>query len=162
MSSGSNRRDLIAKLEQECIDLLARLKRLTESVPIQSLYEKPPNAATSVAESIVRSAAVLEQAFGGLTTNLWDDPHEWTLPETLSTTELITEYLGEVNEARIRAFASLVDDSALAKYIALPSGEQASIQALLVKAVKAAQNFEQRATETYEMLFIDGAPRFII
>lgn len=162
MSSGTNRRDLIENLEQECISLLSRLTRLVESLPVQSLYEKPPKSATSVGENVVRSAAVLEQSFGGLTTNLWDDPHEWTLPETLSTSELITEYLGEVNEARRRAFASLVDDSALAKYIALPSGEQASIEELLLNALKAAQNFEQRAAETYKMLFVDGAPRFII
>ena len=162
MTSGTNRRDLIENLEQECISLLSRLTRLVESVPVQSLYENPPKSATSVGENVVRSAAVLEQSFGGLTTNLWDDPHEWTLPETLSTTALITEYLAEVDQARSRAFASLVDDSALAKYIAMPSGDQASIQSLLVNAIKAAKDFEQRAAETYKMLFPDRAPRFII
>src|SRR5262245_15035080 len=162
MSSGTDRRHLIEKLEQECIDLLMRLRGLAESVSDASLYEKPPGAAMSVGESIVRSAATLEQAFGGLTINLWDDPHEWTLPETLSTTYLITEYLSEVDQARSRAFASLVDDSALEKYIAMPSDEQSSIQALLVNGIATAKNFEQRAAETHKMLFPDRGPRFII
>ena len=29
------------------------------------------------------SAGTIEQTFGGITANLWDDPFEWTLPETL-------------------------------------------------------------------------------
>ncbi len=161
MSSNTDRRNLIEILEQECVGLLSQLKQLVEGVPAQSLYENPPHS-ISVGENIVRSAAALEQAFGGLTTNLWDDPHEWTLPETLSTSALIVEYLAEVDQARIRAFGSLVDDSALEKYIAMPSGEQASIRALLVNALAAARDFERRAAETYKMLFPDRAHRFII
>lgn len=163
MNSGTNRRDLIEDLEQECVGLLSRLKTLVESIPAECLYEQRSDASgASVGENIVKSAATLEQAFGGLTTNLWDDPHEWTLPETLSTSALIVEYLVEVDQARTRAFASLVDDSALEKYIAMPSGERASIQVLLVNALKAAQDFEHRAAENYKMLFADRAPRFII
>ena len=161
MSSNTDRRNSIENVEQECVGLLSRLKELVELVPAQSLYDSPPRS-MSVGENIVRSAAALEQAFGGLTTNLWDDPHEWTLPETLSTSALIVEYLTEVDQARTRAFASLVDDSALEKYIAMPSGEQASIRALLVNALAAARDFEQRAAERYKMLFADRAPRFII
>ena len=161
MSSNTDRRNLLENLEQECVGLLSRLKELVECVPAHSLYDNPPRA-ISVGESVVRSAATLEQAFGGLTTNLWDDPHEWTLPETLSTSALIVEYLAEVDQARTRAFASLVDDSALQKYIAMPSGEQSSIQALLVNALATARDFERRGAETYKMLFADHAPRFII
>ena len=158
-----NGRYLIEKLDRECIGLLSRLTQLVESVPAQSLYEQPPDSSGgSVGENVVRSAAVLEQAFGGLTTNLWDDPHEWTLPETLSTSALIVEYLTEVDQARTRAFASLVDDSALQKYIAMPSGDQGTIQALLVNAIESAQMFEDLAAEKYKKLFIDRAPRFII
>ena len=39
----------------------------------------------SCGEYILRSAAAVEQTFGGITTRLWDDPFEWTLPEALST-----------------------------------------------------------------------------
>jgi len=161
MSSNTDRRILLENLEQECVGLLSRLKELVERLPAQSLYDNPPRS-MSVGESVVRSAATLEQAFGGLTTNLWDDPHEWTLPETLSTSALIVEYLDEVDQARTRAFASLVDDSALEKYIAMPSGEQSSIQALLVNALAAARDSERRAADTYKMLFPDPGPRFII
>ena len=161
MSSNTDRRNLLENLEQDCVALLSRLKELVECVPGQSLYDNQPRA-MSVGESVVRSAATLEQAFGGLTTNLWDDPHEWTLPETLSTSALIVEYLAEVDQARTRAFASLVDDSALQKYIAMPSGEQSSIQALLVNALATARDFERWGAETYKMLFADHAPRFII
>ena len=161
MSPNTDRRNLIENLEQECVSLLSRLKELVARLPVQSLYDTPPRS-MSVGESVVRSAATLEQAFGGLTTNLWDDPHEWTLPETLSTSALIVRYLGEVDQARTRAFASLVDDSALEKYIAMPSGEQSSIQALLFNALAAAQDFERRAADSYKMLFPDHGPRFII
>lgn len=153
MNSETNRRDSIENLDRECVGLLSRLGELVRSVPSESLYDESRySAAGSVGENVVRSAATLEQTFGGLTTNLWDDPHEWTLPETLSTSTLIIEYLCEVDQARARAFASLVDDSALGKYIAMPSGEQAPIQALLANAIKAAQSLEQRAVETYKML----------
>ena len=161
MSSNTDRRSLLENLEQDCVALSSRLKELVERLPAQSLYDNPPRS-MSVGESVVRSAATLEQAFGGLTTNLWDDPHEWTLPETLATSALIIEYLGEVDQARTRAFASLVDDSALEKYIAMPSGEQSTIQALLVNALAAARDFERRAADTYKMLFPDQGPRFII
>lgn len=152
MNSETNRRDSVKNLDRECVGLLSRLAELIRSVPSQSLYDESPDAAGSVGENVVRSAAALEQTFGGLTTNLWDDPHEWTLPETLSTSTLIIEYLCEVDQARARAFASLVDDSALGKYIAMPSGEQVAIQALLANAIAVAQGFEQRAAETYKML----------
>ena len=43
----------------------------------------------SCGEYILRSAGKIEQTFGGNTTKLWDDPFEWTLPEQLSTNQLI-------------------------------------------------------------------------
>lgn len=153
MNSETNRRDSIENLDRECVGLLSRLGELVRSVPSQSLYGESLGSSTgSVGENVVRSAATLEQTFGGLTTNLWDDPHEWTLPETLATPTLIIEYLYEVDQARTRAFASLVDDSALGKYIAMPSGEQVPIQALLANAIEVARGFEQRAVERYKAL----------
>jgi len=49
---------------------------------------------------LIRSAAVVEQCFGGITSRLWDDPFEWTLPETLTGSKQVLEYLSEVKEAR--------------------------------------------------------------
>jgi len=153
-------REIVRHFDREFANLINSLKDLASSVHIDLLYRNPP--AISIGECILRSAAKIEQTCGGLTSNLWDDPFEWTLPETLATSALIIEYLGEVDQARTRAFASLVDDSALEKYIAMPSGEQSTIQALLVNALAAARDFERRAADTYKMLFPDHGPRFII
>jgi hypothetical protein len=105
------------------------------SVPPDLLYRHPP--VVSVGENILRSAALLEQTCGGLTSNLWDDPFEWTLPETLSSPDLIVEYLSEVDLARQRAFSSIQDDSALSKLISDPNGERLLISLLLETLVRA-------------------------
>ena len=135
-------RQIVQHLEQEFAELIKSLKDLVRSVPTELLYRHPP--AVSVGENILRSAAVVEQTCGGLTSNLWDDPFEWTLPETLSNPDRIVEYLSEVDAARQRAFSSIQDDSALSRYISDPSGERLLISLLLRTLVKAAE-FRGRA-----------------
>src|ERR671918_1006500 len=114
-------RDIVSDLEREFAKLIDSLKELVSSVPQNLFYQSPP--AVSIGENILRSAAVIEQTCGGLTANLWDDPFEWTLPETLSNADRIIEYLSEVDLARQRAFNSILDDSVLTKYISDVSGE---------------------------------------
>lgn len=109
---------------------MTRLRKLVVSAP---------------SESVLRSAAAIEQISGGLTANLWDDPFEWTLPETLSTPELILEYLAEVDSARTRAFSSIQHDSDLLKYVASPSGESRTLLAMLLEALLRAHRYEDRA-----------------
>lgn len=163
MNSIARTRDSIENLNREIIGVLSRLSALIDSTPANSIYENSSGrSGESVGENVIKCAGTLEQTFGGLTTNLWDDPFEWTLPETLSTPDLVKEYLAEVDSARMRALASLVDDSALDKYIALPSGDQTTIRNLLVNAVETAWNYERKATEMLKTLFADDAPRFII
>lgn len=135
-------RQIVQHLEQEFSGLIDSLKDLVRSVPTELLYRHPP--AVSIGENILRSAAVVEQTCGGLTSNLWDDPFEWTLPETLSNPDRIVEYLSEVDVARQRAFDSIHDDSALTKYISDPSGERLLISLLLETLVRAA-DFRGRA-----------------
>ena len=135
-------RQIVQHLEQEFSELIKSLKDLVRSVPTELLYRHPP--AVSIGENILRSAAVVEQTCGGLTSNLWDDPFEWTLPETLSNPDRIVEYLSEVDAARQRAFSSIQDDSALTRYISDPSGERLLISLLLETLVKAA-DFRGRA-----------------
>lgn len=65
---------------------------------------------------------MVEQTFGGITANLWDDPFEWTLPENLTTPERILVYLDEVEATRRRGFESLKSDGDLAKELMAPSG----------------------------------------
>jgi hypothetical protein len=153
-------RDIANYLDQEFARLLTSLKNLARSVPFDLLYQTPPSV--SIGENILRSAAVIEQTCGGLTANLWDDPFEWTLPETLSTADRIIEYLSEVDVARQHAFASIVDDSALTKYIAVPSGEPRLLVSLLVDTLVTASDYRGRAVATSKILFGDGASGFII
>jgi len=130
-------RQIVQHLEQEFAELIKSLKDLVRSVPTELLYRHPP--AVSIGENILRSAAVVEQTCGGLTSNLWDDPFEWTLPETLSNPDRVVEYLSEVDAARQRAFSSIQDDSSLTKFISDPSGERLLISLLLETLVKASE-----------------------
>ena len=93
---------------------------------------------------ILRSAATIEQMCGGLTAGLWDDPFEWTLPETLSNADRIIEYLSEVDLARERTFNS-IDDAALTKYISVPSGEERPLISLLLETLVKASDLRGRA-----------------
>jgi hypothetical protein len=125
------------------------LKELVRSVDQDLLYRHPPTV--SVGEQILRSAAVLEQTFGGLTANLWDDPFEWTLPETLSTPESIVEHLSEVDSMRQRVFDSIDGDGALSKYVAVPSGEPKTLVELLIETLARACDYRGRAVVTLKI-----------
>ena len=153
-------REIVNHLDLELASLISSLKDLVNSVPQDLLYKNPP--AASIGENILRSAAVIEQTCGGLTANLWDDPFEWTLPETLSTADRIIEYLSEVDVARQRAFASIADDSALSKYISVPSGEPRLLVSLLIETLVTASDYRGRALATSKILFGEGAQGFII
>jgi hypothetical protein len=75
----------------------------------------------SVGTYLIRSAAIVEQTFNGITTRLWDDPFEWTLPERLPTVTDLIGYMEEVQDARIRGFAFLRSDDDLDKSIPAPT-----------------------------------------
>ena len=122
-------REIIQQIDEEFSSLIKSLKDLARSVP---------------PENLVRSAAVIEQMCGGLTANLWDDPFEWTLPETLSNADRVVEYLDEVDLARQRTFDS-IDDVALSKYIAVPSGESRQLISVLLKTLVKASEYRGRA-----------------
>lgn len=144
-------RALVDHLDRECARLIRDLKQLVNSVTPDLLYRGQPHV--SIGENVLRSAAALEQTFGGLTANLWDDPFEWTLPETLSTPELVTEYLSEVDAARAGAFKSIASDRDLTKYISGPSGEPQQLFALLLETLMKASDYHGRAVATVKMLF---------
>lgn len=133
-------REIVQQIDRAFANLIASLKDLASSVP---------------PDLLLRSAAVIEQMCGGLTANLWDDPFEWTLPETLSSTDRIVEYLSEVDLARQRAFNSIRDDSALTKYISAPAGEQLLVNILLETLVKAS-DYRGRAVASSKLLSGEG------
>src|SRR3954466_3710820 len=101
---------IISSFDEQFAHLAARSNALIAAVPAEKLYWQPRQSSGafpvySCGEHILRSAAAVEQTFGGITTNLWDDPFEWTLPETLPTPQSIKEYLNEVEATRRRGFA---------------------------------------------------------
>ena len=123
-------REIVQHIDQAFADLIVSLKDLARS----DLSH----------QNILRSAAAIEQMCGGLTANLWDDPFEWTLPETLSNANRVVEYLSEVDLARERAFVS-IDDAALTKYISVPSGEEQQLIRVLLEALVRASEFRGQA-----------------
>src|ERR687896_365924 len=101
---------IVRGLDEQFARLHERSLALVQAVPAERLYWQPPREPAartfpvySCGEHLLRSAAAVEQTFGGITVNLWDDPFEWTLPEALPTGEQVVEYLGEAEATRRRA-----------------------------------------------------------
>ncbi|HKR22685.1 MAG TPA: hypothetical protein VJS17_08830 [Pyrinomonadaceae bacterium] len=151
---------IVDSLDKEFSSFIEDLKRLATAVNTDLLYRHPP--AVSIGEQILRSAAAIEQTFGGLTSNLWDDPFEWTLPETLSTPAAIVEYLSEVDALRQLVFNSINGDTDLVRYISVPSGEATTLVKLLTETLVRASDHRGRAIATLKILSGEGAARFII
>jgi hypothetical protein len=134
-------------------------------LPVEILYKLPRAQTSSVpiysaGESLLRSAAAVEQTFGGLTVNLWDDPFEWTLPETLSTPLAVEQYLLEVDKARERGFALIGSDQDLYRQIAVPSGEPETLVEVLLKTLGRAWHYQGRAFSAFRMLTDAKFPNF--
>jgi hypothetical protein len=151
---------LLLSLDAEFARLHAASVALARAVPVERLYWQPREAARfhpahSCGEHLLRSAAADEQTFGGITASLWDDPFEWTLPETLSTPALVEEYLGEVEATRLRGFALFRADGDLSKEIVVPAGEMRTLAALLLETLARAAHHQGRAYATFR-LFSDG------
>ena len=155
---------LIASLDEQFARLHARSCSLIEVLPAEKLYwqPRPSSGAFSVyscGEHLLRSAAVVEQTFGGITANLWDDPFEWTLPEALSTPERVAEYLHEVEATRRRGFALFGSDDDLSKEFAHPSGEMQTLSALLVETLVRASHHQGRAFATFRLFSDERLPQ---
>jgi hypothetical protein len=141
----------IAGLDEQFAHLEGRSRALLSLIPAEHLY-LPPRTAKAAAypvyscgEHLLRSAAAVEQTFGGITTNLWDDPFEWTLPESLATPLLVLEYLAEVEATRRRGFESFAGDGDLRKEIMVPSGESVKLFSLLLETLDRASHHQGRA-----------------
>jgi hypothetical protein len=156
----TSNRIIVELLDQQFDRLIERLRVLTVSTPSNLLYKQ--HAAPSIGENILKSAGVIEQTFGGITANLWDDPFEWTLPETLSTDARVVEYLADVNSLKNRAFVSFSDDGMLLKLISIPSGKPCSLLELLLTTMLRASDYRGRAEATLKLLSGEDATRFII
>ncbi|MFN2502311.1 MAG: hypothetical protein ABR530_09900, partial [Pyrinomonadaceae bacterium] len=103
----------------------SRSRQLVAEIAEADLFRKPrivPNsmAMFSCGEYIVRSAAVVEKTFGGITTRLWDDPFEWTLPEKLENKDGVLRYFDDVESTRQTGFSFLASDGDLDRQIPAP------------------------------------------
>ena len=141
----------IDKLDAQFADLHTASHELIARLPSELLYAKPNGSADSCGEQVLRSAAVVEQSFGGLTANLWDDPFEWTLPETLNAPAKVLEYLDEVNATRRQAFHSFKSDGDLSKEIMSPTGST-QLGRFLLDTLRRARHHHERAVTIYELL----------
>lgn len=160
------RRDIVASLDREFARLHSRSATIIEKTPASLLYEarvQPPiSGLHSVGENVLRSAAVIEQTFGGVTANLWDDPFEWTLPEQLSTPATVLAHLLEVEATREHAFASFTDDSCLLKAVSTPGDGLVSLMELLLKTLLRAGHYQSQAVMTLTALSGNSPSGFII
>ena len=141
---GHPERTVIETFDTEFERLHARSCRLIETIPVELLYGEPHSSSdsASVGVLVLRSAGVVEQTCGGITSNLWDDPFEWTLPEALTTSARVIEYLREVEETRKHAFACVAGDGDLLKMIATPSGKMRPLVSLILDTLVQALRFQ--------------------
>jgi hypothetical protein len=140
-----------------------RTRAILEVTSDKLLYQRPRElpqtfAMFTVGEYVLRSAAAVEQTFGGITTRLWDDPFEWTLPEKLHSVSLIKEYLDEVDKTRKDGFAFLNNDGSLTKAIPAPATIKA-ISQVLIETLTRSEHYLGRAYAVFQMLSDEKLPR---
>jgi hypothetical protein len=161
-----DQRDIVASLDREFARLHFRSMVIVENTPPSLLYETRGLPATSelhsIGEGVLRSAAVIEQTFGGLTANLWDDPFEWTLPEQLSTPATVLAHVLEVEEIRQHAFTSFTNDSCLLKSIASPADGLVTLIQLLLRTLLRASKYQAEALVALKALSGISPSGFII
>jgi hypothetical protein len=146
-------RQSIESLDEQFATLHRQSCELIEKLSPEQLYQKLPPPADTCGEHVLRSAAIVEQAFGGLTANLWDDPFEWTLPETLSTPAKVIEYLNEVEATRHEAFRTFSSDHDLSKEIMAPAGAT-QLEPFLLDTLRRARHHQQHAIAAFDRLQI--------
>src|SRR5437667_7337764 len=153
----------IAGLDRQFAQLHSDAHKFIEAISPELLYYQPPGKSNSLplhscGEQILRSAASVEQTFGGITSNLWDDPFEWTLPETLPTPNKVARYLDEVDATRKHGFELFKSDADLLKEIMAPAGSTRLLPLLLETLVRAVHH-QGRATAIFDILTADRGLR---
>ncbi len=129
------------------------LSKIIKKTPPDKLFYKPPEIGSifSVGEYVLRSAGKVEQAFGGITTRLWDDPFEWTLPEELATNEKILNYLDEVEATGKKGFEFFNSDEDLKKELPAPE-EIKTLFEILLETLVIAENLHGRAVIIFQII----------
>lgn len=100
---------------------------------------------------------MIEKTFGGITARLWDDPFEWTLPEALSTTSSVLDYLSEVEATRLTGFGFFDSDADLMRQI--PSPEKLrTLFDILLETLAHAEHFQGRAFAIFQLFSDEKLP----
>ena len=146
------KRQIIECLDREFARLHVQSCEIIKQTSAQDLYKAQGQAAQSVGDAVLRCVAAIERTFGGITSSLWDDPFEWTLPEQLSTTAKIIDHLNEVEDLRRQAFVSFSDDSCLVKQVATPPDKSQPLIALLLETLAQAANYQGQALAAQKTL----------
>lgn len=154
---------ILTALDRAFAGVDARSRELLALVRSDEIFIRPEETSRtmqtfSCGECILRSAAMVEKAFGGITTRLWDDPFEWTLPEELSTVADILRYLDEVESTRVRGFAFFRGDDDLKREMPAPQ-ELRPIIDILSDALIKASHFQGRAYALFQVLSQKSPPR---
>ena len=141
----------------------SRTRAILDLTSDENLYKRPrelPNtfAMFTIGEYVLRSAAAVEQTFGGITTRLWDDPFEWTLPEKLYSIELIKDYLIEVDKTRAVGIAFIATDESLSKSIPAPV-KILPISTVLIDTLGRSEHYLGRAYAVFQMISDEKLPR---
>lgn len=152
----------IESFDRQFLQIHSRSRELVRKIPDEKLYWQPRECdalfpVNSCGEYVLRSAGKIEQTFGGLTVKLWDDPFEWTLPEQLSSGDLILEYLAEVEETRQKGFALFASDEDLRRELPAPQ-KMKTIFALLLETIARAEHFQGRAFAVFKMFSDEKLP----
>jgi hypothetical protein len=137
--------------DREFTRLHSEWREFIEKPGAEAIYRPTSNRGRYAAELVVRSARVVEQTFGGITANLWDDPFEWTLPETLTTAEKVLSYFDEVEATRKRGFELFKSDEDLTKEVMTPSGKM-QLASLLLDTLVRARHHQLSAGEIQEQV----------
>lgn len=154
---------IIESFDRAFTSLHKRSTELIGKLPGDLLFRKPRDlkqtmAMFSCGEYILRSTAAVEQTFGGITTRLWDDPFEWTLPEELSSAERVIQYLDEVEAIRVQGMKFFRSDAKLMQQIPAPESLR-SIFDILLDTIARAEHYQGRAFAVFQMISDEKLPR---
>lgn len=154
---------IVSIFERRFVLIDSRSRKFLSLLEPELLYKRPRQLSNSMApfscgEYILRSAAMVEKTFGGITTRLWDDPFEWTLPEKMSDIQSILGYLDEVEETRRLGFRFFNADDDLKREI--PSPERLrSLAEIMIDTIGSAEHYQGRAFAVFQMISDVHLPR---
>jgi uncharacterized damage-inducible protein DinB len=124
--------DEMERIHQNLIEILG-------IIPEEKLYWKPFASDKfiriySCGELISHIGGIVEYAFNGITSNLWEEPFEWITREVLPTRSHVGGYLEEVARVRRMAFTDFSDED-LPKLIYYPNAVSTTLGEILVKTL---------------------------